>query len=216
MYKVYYAMVLGKFGKTLIMCFNIVTLVNTHWHRLLWLNSMFRPESSNLCRNVESNQIKTASVTEYLLNFFPPGTVTIHINVSFLLDCLFNFSFSCPLQGTLPKCKSPWKSNEWNTGKTFYWKCESVEATPRLGRLSFLPWLGNRQLRRGKSLWREWTTKRWRRKQFRVREWWWLPSVGGIWTTSLHQNELKPDFLGFLISQLSKYMVLPIYKSEWL
>ena len=42
------------------------------------------------------------------------------------------------------------------------------------------------------------------------------PLLGGIWTTLLHQNELKLDFLGSLISQLSKYMVLPIYKSEWL
>ena len=37
-----------------------------------------------------------------------------------------------------------------------------------------------------------------------------------IWTTLLPQNGLKLDFLGSLISQLSKYMVLPIYKSEWL
>ena len=37
-----------------------------------------------------------------------------------------------------------------------------------------------------------------------------------IWTTLLHQDELKLTFLGSLISQLSKYMVLPIYKSEWL
>ena len=37
-----------------------------------------------------------------------------------------------------------------------------------------------------------------------------------IWTTFLHQNELKLDFLGSLISRLSKYVVLPIYKSEWL
>ena len=37
-----------------------------------------------------------------------------------------------------------------------------------------------------------------------------------IWTTLLHQNELQLDFLGSLISQRSKYMVLPIYKSEWL
>ena len=29
-----------------------------------------------------------------------------------------------------------------------------------------------------------------------------------IWTTLLHQKELKLDFLGSLISQLSKYMVL--------
>ena len=42
------------------------------------------------------------------------------------------------------------------------------------------------------------------------------PLLEGIWTTLLHQNELKLDFLGSLISQLSQYMVLPIYKSEWL
>ena len=42
------------------------------------------------------------------------------------------------------------------------------------------------------------------------------PLLWGIWTTLLHQNELTLDFLGSLISQLSKYMVLPVYKSEWL
>ena len=116
-----------------------------------------------------------------------------------------------------------WRRRRQRSHCAIFWLRSAWErrcrAHRRLGRLSFLPWRGNCQLRWGKSLWREWTTKRWRRKQFRVREWWWLPSVGGgggNWTTLLHQNELKLDFLGSLISQLSKYIVLPIYKSEWL
>ena len=99
-------------------------------------------------------------------------------------------------------CEIFWLRSAWER------RCR---AHRRLGRLSFLPWRGNRQLRRGKSLWREWTTKRWRRKQFRVgpvRE-----SVNLDYITS--PERVETWFFGF--SDLSAFKIYGTsYLQKWM